>query len=258
VIQVYEGTPERLERELTGRRKVPRAVIISPGTDPFPPVQEIQELIPPVVAVLARHGVECWLATRGFIRPRIQNSLGPYASLIKTTIAILTMHRTLQRVLEPLAAPPTLRLRQLVRLREMGIGVQVALEPLIPGLTDTRENLLPLLEGLARLGVKHVRAGYMFFREGMRPQLSSALEELGQAENVLASFANGPLIGTETIAPARYLPRARRQRGYASLMTLASQFDITVSLSELTNPDFPPPPLSSPPQRSLFPQVTSR
>jgi DNA repair photolyase len=255
VLQVYRDTPARLEAELSNRRKPLRAVVISPGTDAFPPIREIQELIPPVVESLANHGVECWLTTRGFIRPHIRKAMLPHAALIKTTVSLLTVDRTLQRVLEPLAAPPVLRLRQIVDLREMGVAVQVALEPLVPGLTDTRSNLLPLLEALAKTGIKRVRAGYMFFRNGMRQQLGAALGE--SAEQVLQSFANGPLIGTETIAPARYLPRSRRQRGYASLMALASQFDITVSVSELTNPDFQSPTFAPPLERSLFPQVTT-
>ena len=44
-------------------------------------------------------------------------------------------------MLEPLTASPRLRLRQIRRLRDLGIPVQVALEPLVPGLTDTRDNL---------------------------------------------------------------------------------------------------------------------
>jgi DNA repair photolyase len=258
VIQIYEDTPARLEAELAHRRKLPRAAVISPGTDPFPPLNEIQRLVPPVVEILAGHKVESWFMTRGFIRPHVVRAIEPHAHLIKTTISLITMERRYQRLLEPLAAPPRLRLGQIRRLKDFGIGVQVALEPLVPGLTDTRANLLPLLEAVARQGIKHVRAGYMFFRTGMRDDLGRALDHLGMAETVMEAFADGPLLGTETIAPARYLPRARRQRGYASLMALASEFDLTVSVSDLTNPDFQTQPTpTTRPERSLFSQVTS-
>jgi DNA repair photolyase len=253
LVQLYLGTPARLKEELAHRRKMPRAVIISPATDPFPPLDEIQRLVPPVIEVLAGHGVESRLMTRGFARPHIVNRLATHSNLVKATIHFLTMDRRLQHVLEPLAAPPRLRLRQIKILRDLGIGVQIALEPLVPGVTDTRNNLLPLLEALAREGVKQVRAGYMFFRTGMRDDLARSLDGRGLGDTVLQSFANGPLLGTETIAPARYLSRSRRQRGYASLMALASEFDITVSVSELTNPDFLAPLAPSPKaQRSLF------
>ena len=41
---------------------------------------------------------------------------------------------------------------------------------------------------------------------------------------VLEAFAGGPILSSGTIAPARYLPKARRQRGYAALMALAAGF----------------------------------
>jgi DNA repair photolyase len=252
IIQVYKDTASKLEEELRNRRKMPRAAVISPATDPFPPSNEIQALLPPVIEVLARRGVESWLMTRGLIRPQVLRLLAPFAGSIRATIHVLTVERELQRTLEPLAAPPRLRLRQIKTLRELGIGVQVALEPLVPGVTDTRENLAPLFEMLAQLGVKQLRAGYMFFRTGMREDLARALDRSGLAETVLESFSNGPLLGTETIAPARYLPRSRRQRGYAALMALASEFDMSVSVSELTNPDFQTPAAPAPAERTLF------
>jgi hypothetical protein len=43
------------------------------------------------------------------------------------------------------------------------------------------------------------------------------------------------------IAPARYLPKARRQRGYAALVALAAGHGIGVSVSGTTNPDFRSP-----------------
>jgi hypothetical protein len=120
----------------------------------------------------------------------------------------------------------------------MGIAVQVALEPLVPGLTDTRDNLATLLEGLARAGVRRVTAGYMFLRQRIRQNLEAALAPHGWDRPVLDAFVNGPVLETGLVASARYLPKARRQRGYATLMALAADLGMTVSVSSLTNPDF--------------------
>jgi hypothetical protein len=46
------------------------------------------------------------------------------------------------------------------------------------------------------------------------------------------------VLGEGTLAPARYLPKTRRQRGYAALMALAAGYGITVRVSGITNPDF--------------------
>jgi DNA repair photolyase len=238
VVYLYADTAEQLDKELTERTKLPRAVYVSPSTDPFPPLAEIQTETSRVVAVLAHHGVETWLMTRGYIRPAALETLAAHHQHIKVTIGLTTLDRTLQRALEPLTASPRMRLRQIRRLRELGIGVQVALEPLLPGLTDTRENMASVLQALNKVGVSRVTAGYMFLRPRIRDNLSAALKEIGCGEELLAGYTNGPILHVGAIAPACYLPKARRQRGYAALMALAADLGIIVRVSALTNPDF--------------------
>ncbi|HEV3084560.1 MAG TPA: radical SAM protein [Gemmataceae bacterium] len=237
-ICLFKDTARHLDKDLSTRRKRPRAVFISPSTDPFPPISEIQAETARVVSVLAKHEIEAWLMTRGFIRPSAMRALEEQRKWVKVTVGMTTLDRALQRRLEPLCASPCLRLRQIAALRASGIAVQVALEPLIPGLTDTRECLVPVLEALAQLGVRHVRTSYLYLRTGIEENLVGALEPAGLAPAVLEAFAGGPILSSGTIAPARYLPKARRQRGYAALMALAAGFGITVSVCGTTNPDF--------------------
>jgi DNA repair photolyase len=253
VVNLYADTVDRLEAELSHRREKPKAVYISPATDPFPPLAEVQQETARVVEVLARHGVTAWLMTRGFIRPSAFEMLLAHREHVKITLGLTTVDRHLQRLLEPLAAPPALRLRQLVQLRKAGIPMRVAVEPLVPTVTDTRDNLTPLLEALADVGVEHVVTGYLFLRPGIQEHLLHVLGPHGLAEPVLAAFAGGPSLAAGRIDPARYLPKARRQRGYAAMMALAAGLGITVSVSAVTNPDFVPPrPAASLHRRSLW------
>jgi DNA repair photolyase len=237
---LFADTAERLERELANLRRRPRAVFISPATDPFPPSLEIQAETVRVVEVLARHQVDAWLITRGYIRPFALRQLEACREHVRVNIGLTTLDRDLQRALEPLAAPPHLRLRQIERLRSVGIPVQVGLEPLIPSLTDTRTNLTKLLGALAQVGVQHVTTSYLFLRPGIQNNLVHALKAHSLDEAVLDAFEDGPLLKGKALAAARYLPRSVRQRGYAALMALAANFGITVSVCGLTNPDFQP------------------
>ena len=241
VVYLFRDNVRRLTEELARRQQKPRAVYVSPSTDPFPPLAEVQAETGRVVEALARHGVEAWLMTRGYIRPSALEVLAAHREHVKVTIGLTTTDRQLQRVLEPLAAPPRRRLRQIAQLCSLGIAMQVALEPLVPGLTDTRDNLGELLEALAALGVNRVTAGYLFLRQGIRNNLIQALQPFGWDEQVLSAFAGGPLLEAAGVAPARYLPKARRQRGYSALMALAAGLGITVHVSGVTNPDFRPP-----------------
>lgn len=236
ILEVDPNLPGQLESEL--RVKRPRAVYISPATDPFPPLGELQQMTADVVALLAEYRVSSWLMTRGLIRAPALEVLKRHREFVKVTIAMTTSDRALQRQLEPGTAPPRLRLRQIERLRDHGIPVQVALEPLIPAVTDTTENLQPLLRELAGAGVEHVTTGYIFLREAITEQIKEELPESDVAELILEEFRGGPLLTSPGMSPARYLPKARRQRGYARVMSLAASVGIQVGLSAVTNPDF--------------------
>jgi DNA repair photolyase len=241
VVQLFAGTPERLDQELSRRRQLLQAVFVSPSTDPFPPLSEVQTEAVRVVEVLARHGVQAWLMTRGALLPPALHALTSYASFVKVTVALTTLERRLQRVLEPLAAAPQERVRQIAELRRRGVRVQVGLEPLLPGLTDTRENLDPLLGALAGAGVRHVTTSYAFLRPGIADNLAAALEANGLDGTLPTAYERGPLLDGSGLSAARYLPKVRRQRGYAALMALAADHGITVSVCGTTNPDFAPP-----------------
>jgi DNA repair photolyase len=236
-VYLVDHLAERLDAELSEMARPPRAVYLCPLTDPFPPLSAVQRETARVVEVLAAHGVEAWLMTRGWIRPPALEVLAAHAPRVKATVGFTTCDRRVQRSLEPWAAPPRMRLRQIAALRERGVAVQAALEPLFPGLTDTRENLIPVLKALAAAGVRHVTAGYLFLREGIRERLAA---ELSEVERVAAAFEGGPILTAPGLSAARYLPRARRQRGYALVMTLAAEHGIAVSVSSFTNPDFAP------------------
>lgn len=263
VLDVYTDTVQRLQLELAARPHL-RAVFVSPSTDPFPPLNAVQQVAAEVVGVLARHGVDAWLMTRGLIRPDVLKVLETHRDRVRVTVALTTLDRQLQRTWEPLSAPPRLRLRQIVRLRQLGIPVQVALDPLIPGVTDTRANLSAVLAGLAMAGVRQVTASYVFLRDGIATNLTGALAASGLAEVVLGAFRGGPVLTAPGMAAARYLPKSRRQRGYAALMALAASHAIQVSVGGLSNPDFAGPRRPAPAEearprlRSLFVQAGLR
>jgi hypothetical protein len=240
-VVLYADTAERLAAELSGPGRRPRAVFVGPSADPFPPLGAVQDEAARVIRVLAEHGVEAWLLTRGLIQAAALEALAAARGRVKVTVALTTCDRALQRALEPGAAPPRLRLRQIARLRRLGIPVQAALDPLVPGVTDTRVNLTAVLGELAAGGVGHVTAGYLYLRGDGDDPLAGAHDPLGLADAVRPQYAAGPVLRVPGPGASRHLPRSRRQRGYAAVMALAAVHGITVGVSRLTNPDFTAP-----------------
>ena len=55
----------------------------------------------------------------------------------------------------------------------------------------------------------------MFVRSGIQENLSQALDSHGWGDGVREEFVGGPVLTAGNILAARYLPRHRRQQGYA-------------------------------------------
>jgi DNA repair photolyase len=238
-LPLYADTADRLAADLDARPTLPRAVFLSPGSDPFPPLDAVQDEAVRVVEVLAGRGVPAWIMTRGLIRPPAFAALAARRDFVRVTVGLCTLSRPLQRELEPWAAPPPLRVKQIRMLVEAGVAVQAEVGPLLPGLTDSVENLRPLLAAVAAAGARQLSTGYVFLREGIGGHLKGALG--ARADAVLKSYSRGPLLTAPGLATARYLPRVRRQRGYATLLALAAEHGLTVGVCGLTNPDLTPP-----------------
>ncbi len=237
VVHIYRNTPEQLSAELDAGL-TPRAVFLSPASDPFLPLVGLQAETARAVEVLATRGIEAWLMTRGTIQPAALRVLERHRERVKVTIPLTTLDAGIHRLLEPDTTSPQGRLQQLLSLRERGVAVQVSLDPLVPGLTDSRVNLEPLLASLASAGIQRVSAGYLFLRPAIEKQLQATLAPHGWDEAVLGEFQGGPVLSSASVASARYLPKKRRQHGYAAVMTLAAEYRISVAINSMSNPDF--------------------
>jgi hypothetical protein len=98
--------------------------------------------------------------------------------------------------------------------------------------------LVALLEALAAIRVRHVTAGYLSLRPGSRDELAEVLAAHELADVALSEFVGGPFLKGRFAPAAQYLPKLRRQRGYAALMALGAGLGITVGVCRLSNPDF--------------------
>ncbi len=237
-IRLLRGAARALELELLQREKVPRAVQISPLSDPFLPAEEIQEASKQVVAVLASHNIEAWIMTRGEIIPEILDALVPHREWIKLRMPLTTLDEATAELFEPLATSPATRIRQIQELRSLDFSVQVSLEPLLPGLTDNKQNVTGLLHRLADIGVSSVAVGYLPLTSGMTEVFAEVLGPHGWDAVALNPYHQG-LIRRETgIGPVRYLAKSQRQRSYGSMMAWGAEAGVRITVSAASNPDF--------------------
>ncbi len=236
-VSLIEGVSDWLSAEFSARSFKPHIVMVGPASDPFQPIPELQREVGRIIEILAERGVTSWVSTRGVIQADVLDVLERNRDHVRVTVSINTIDADIQRVLEPHASSPEERLKLVAELKRRKIPVEVALDPLIGGLTDTPNRLAALLQRLSALGVERVIAAYLVLRPGVKERLSQMLAPAGIADLVLEPYLDGPMLhdGQQL---SRFLDKSSRQRGYALLMSLAAGMGISVRLGELANPDF--------------------
>jgi DNA repair photolyase len=228
---------ERLEDAFHALELQPKTVVLSPSSEPFPAQRAVRESSERVIDWLLARGIRIELLTRGRVSRRLVAKLAAHSGRVRVGMAFTTVDRKLTRILEPRAATPRGRLRTLTRLLEAGVAVDVRLEPLIAGLTDTEEVLRPLFRGLARAGVRNVVAHYLFVNSVITESLGAALSPLGWTERIGEAYQSGPVFGVGTLGPMKHLLRETRQAGLAHLSSLGAGFGLLVETGAAQNPD---------------------
>jgi DNA repair photolyase len=227
----------RLGSALDALADPPRLVVLSPSSDPLPPWPEVRRTAREVVDALLRRGVRTVLMTRGRITGDLIALLASKADLVQVALGIMTADPCLSRTLEPRAASPRSRLRALEQLVKAGVPVEVRLEPLIPDLTDTPENIRPLFAALARAGARRVIAHHLFLHPAMIAPLEQALGPLGLAERLADLFEGGPIFPLGSLGATKHLPLEARKNGLARLTALGAEYGLLVATGAAQNPD---------------------
>ncbi len=218
-----------------------RRVVFSPFSDPLPRDRAVRAEATRVVDRLLGRGVEVVLMTRGRIPKALMKRMTEQAELCSVAVGLTTMSKTLMKTLEPGAATPVGRLRDLRRLAEAGIDVEVRLEPMIAGLTDIRENLVPLFRALAQAGVRRLVTHYLFLVPNLLDRLAEDLAPLGWSERLRQDFENGPVFPVGSIGNTKHYPRDLRREGLARMTSWAAEHGLTLTTGAGQNPDMPRP-----------------
>ena len=232
-------TSEHLAEAMDAMEMRPRQVVLSPSSDPFPKSREVRAEAAKVIALLLDRQVAVQIMTRGRVpRPLIER-MARDRDRVKVAVGLMSLDRPLSRVLEGSCSSPFGRLADLGRMAAAGLDVEARLEPLIPGRTDTRDNLSPLFEALATAGVRKVVAHYLYSTPAARESLDSALTPLGWSERMRDDFEGGNVFRLGTIGPTKHFPLELRRSGLARLIALGAEFGLNVTTGSAQNPDLP-------------------
>jgi DNA repair photolyase len=255
-VVVYSNLPEKLQDELARKRKPVPRVYFSPSCDCFQPLDAVLDVTYEAMQVLLKRGISVAFLTKGAIPERFLRLFSTKPHLVHAQIGITTLDPALARAIEPNAAAPEERVRNIEQLAPLGVHTMARLDPIIPGLTDTDVSLSPLFKSISHAGAKSIVVNYLFLRSALSGKVLSVLRQvMGSVDDLRSLLSQGidmPMYQDHSLI--RVLPTEYRRANYERIRLLAERCGLHVHLCGCKNSDITTERclIAGPPSRTLF------
>ena len=194
-IEVKENALELLEKALKAKRK---RCMIGTGamTDPYLPLEKELRLTRGALELIYEHGFGAAVLTKSTLVLRDLELLAKINERAKAVVQMtLTTHDdTLCRILEPNVSVTSRRVSALKAFRDAGVPTVVWLDPILPYINDTRENVEGILESCIDADVKGILCFSMglTLRDGNREYFYRQLDRHfpGLKEQYIRTYGN--------------------------------------------------------------------
>ena len=235
-VVLFSNLVEKLDRELSRRRKPVHCVLFNTSSDSFQPHPDIINTSLSLMEFLLDRGISLSFLTKGKIPDRFYEMASRAPGRISPRIGIVSISQEYQRIFEPRAATPTERLRAIERLCEAGMRPEARIDPVIPFVTDSKKDLDLLFQRLGERGVKRAAISYLHLRPHIFEHLGKSLSPLHQKLIEGAFFPSGwGQIGSSSMT--KLIPRPIRLRGYERAREAADRYGVSLALCRCKNPD---------------------
>jgi DNA repair photolyase len=216
------------------RVKPGESIALGTATDPYQPAERRYEVTRSILEEFSRHrGFELGIITKSNLVVRDLELLIEVAkqNQLSIHVTITTLNTELARILEPRAPRPDLRLDAVRSLSSAGLRVGLSCSPVIPGITDSPEDLESVVRAASEAGADYVFANPLFlkpcsaaiflpFLEVNFPRLAASYRERYQGRSFLPPEYGQVLSKLMTRLREKYglgrRDRSERQPAYAA------------------------------------------
>jgi DNA repair photolyase len=176
-IRVKVNVVETLEQELARPSWKGEGVAVGAATDPYQPAEGRYRLTRGCIEAFADASNPFSIITRGPLIVRDVDILQEAArrAKVSVTFSIPTLDDEVWRKTEPGTAHPRQRLRALETLVDAGIRVGVGMAPVLPGISDSPEQLADVVKAARDAGATGVWTNVLFLKPGTREHFMDAL-----------------------------------------------------------------------------------
>lgn len=150
---------EALQRTLSRTPVGTDQIALGTATDPYQPAERKFKLTRSILEVFAKvGGLNLSITTKSALIARDLDLLQEInrRSHLSVNFSLITLNRRLQRILEPRAPRPALRLAAIQKLTGAGIRCNILMMPMIPGLTDAAVAIEGVIRAARRAGASGV------------------------------------------------------------------------------------------------------
>lgn len=237
-VHLYTNLPELLEKELERKKRLPRWVSFSTASDPFPPVDEALNLSYRVMELLLSRGIGISFLTKGVIPPDFVDLFAKHRELVQARVGLISLNDEYQKLFEPFAAHPFLRLTNIRNLTAAGVKVSVRMDPLIPGVADKEEEIESLVKRLKVSKVTDLSISALILRPSIVLQIAEELPSyLSRA--ILSYYQGQTWQKVITSAKTKLLPAPIRIRHYQMIKEISARYGLRCHICGCKNPDLP-------------------
>ena len=167
-----------ISRLIKDLRKLPEGLLISmsESSDPYTPPEKVLGITREAIKQVLNRGMRLLIVTKSDLVTRDADLLKDAPASVSITIT--TLSDSLAKKIEPGAPPPTRRLQAIKELSQEGIPVTVRVDPIIPELNDSSEELIELIDVVAEAGAQQITTSTYKARWDSLKRLGNAFPEL--------------------------------------------------------------------------------
>jgi DNA repair photolyase len=244
-IVIKVNAVEVLRAELARSSWGKHPVSLGTNTDPYQRAEGRYQLMPGIIRALAEAGSNISILTKGTLITRDVELLTWAQEKVSVNVGIslaLEEHR-LQQSLEPGAPSIRARLAVVRKLRDAGLPCYIFIAPILPGLTDSAEQLDDIFRLAAEMGVTTIYADPLNLGPGTKEWF---LQWLAEHEPKLLERYHWLYRG------GRFVDRAYADALNSTIERLRAKHGLQVSPSFLSTTREPEPSEPEPEQLSLL------
>jgi DNA repair photolyase len=157
-IVVKINAPELLRKELRAKRWKGEHIAMGTATDPYQRAEGRYKLMSRIISTLTEYRNPFSILTKGTLILRDLDLLVAASSVtdVSTAFSVGTLDERVWNRSEPGTPHPRKRLDAVRRLNEAGIPCGVMIAPVLPGISDSPEQLREVIEAAIDAGATHV------------------------------------------------------------------------------------------------------